>query len=165
MEVGRSSCLFALCSRSNAQCFLPDGCWFWYGHSHPGRKLMCGMGSCLAWGVFIFKFILGYEFITLSINSQFPMHPSLSYHLLRLKNHMFVLSGNFTSQGLDQIGISNQRGRGGEPPPLFSEMMGLIPPVSVKSRTSLFYKYILRTWIAHSMHSSTALLGGCFWWI
>ena len=23
---------------------------------------MCGMGSLLAWGVFIFKFILGYEF-------------------------------------------------------------------------------------------------------
>ena len=91
MEVGRSSCLFALCSRSNAKCFLPDGCWFWYGHSHPGRKLMCGMGSCLAWGVFIFKFILGYEFITLSINYQFPMHPSFPYHLLRLKNHLFIL--------------------------------------------------------------------------
>ena len=69
---------------------------------------MCGMGSCLAWGVFIFKFILGYEFITLSINYQFPTHPSFPYHLLRLKNHLFILSGNFTSQGLDQIGISTQ---------------------------------------------------------
>ena len=47
---------------------------------------MCGMGSLLAWGVFIFKFILGYEFITLSINYQFPMHPSFPYHLLRLMN-------------------------------------------------------------------------------
>ena len=45
------------------------------------------------------------------------MHPSFPYHLLRLKNHLFILSGNFTSQGLDQIGISNQRGRGGNPPP------------------------------------------------
>ena len=65
-------------------------------------------GELFGIGCFYIQVYLGYEHITLSIHYQFPTHPSFPYHLLRLRNHLFVLSGNFTSQGLDQIGISTQ---------------------------------------------------------
>ena len=57
-----------------------------------------GMGC-----VYIQVYYLAMNILPVSINSQFPMQPILPYHLLRLKNHLFILTGNFTSQGLDQI--------------------------------------------------------------
>ena len=76
------------------------------------------------------------------------MHPSFPYHLLRLKNHLFILSGNFTSQGLDQIGISTQERWWG--------VSHLYPSI----RTLLFYKCILQILSALSKHSSPAPLRG-----
>ena len=53
--------------------------------------------------VYIQVYYLAMNILPVSINSQFPMQPILSYHLLRLKNHLFILTGNLTSQVLDQV--------------------------------------------------------------
>ena len=90
----------------------------------------------LAWGVFIFKFILGYEYIAFVNKLSFPTQPILPYHLLRLKNHLFILSGNFTSQGLDHI--SNLLDLG--------EMMGRLPPWH-PSKSVFYYLHSTKCWL------------------